>query len=173
MECTPVRSKGCVHVVLVFVDLLGRERRRPVRRTQFWASATKCEHNQKLVGPPRRIFSPGRRTQVHTRARSDDEVFPFVIHTGSDPGEGRTMRWMLCRWRSPVCHAQDFRKCPVPDFRQPRSGAAATTAAAKDKAQPPNSSSPPARGLVHWVGAVLGTHTLIHPRPTNFRLRDT
>ena len=27
MECTPVRSKGCVHVVLVFVDLLGRERR--------------------------------------------------------------------------------------------------------------------------------------------------
>src|SRR5262244_1214313 len=23
-------------------------------------------------------------------------------HTGSDPDEGRTMRWMLCRWRSPV-----------------------------------------------------------------------
>ena len=23
-------------------------------------------------------------------------------HTGFDPGEGRTMRWMLCRWRSPV-----------------------------------------------------------------------
>jgi hypothetical protein len=23
-------------------------------------------------------------------------------HTDSDPDEGRTMRWMLCRWRSPV-----------------------------------------------------------------------